>query len=68
MWDFEKDSDKTCFDHRGDYIPESIANEAKKELRRRGYSEEKIHEEEETDKITILFGIAYLAVFRQNYE
>lgn len=30
MWDFEKDSDKTCFDHRGDYIPESIANEAKK--------------------------------------
>ncbi|MEQ2717788.1 hypothetical protein [Fusicatenibacter saccharivorans] len=46
MWDFEKDSDKTCFDLRGDYIPESIANEAKKELRRRGYSEEKIHEEE----------------------
>lgn len=29
MWDFEKDSDKTCFDHLGDYIPESIANEAK---------------------------------------
>lgn len=37
MWDFEKDSDKTCFDHLGDYIPESIANEAKRELRRRGY-------------------------------
>lgn len=46
MWDFEKDSDKTCFDHLGDYIPESIANEAKRELRRRGYSEEKIREEE----------------------
>ena len=46
MWDFEKYSDKTCFDHLGDYIPESIANEAKRELRRRGYSEEKIREEE----------------------
>lgn len=45
-WDFKNDTDKTCFEHLGDYIPQSIQEEAKEELRRRGYSEETIRREE----------------------
>ena len=46
FWEFEKESDATCFDHLGKYTPDSIKEEAKQELRNRGYSEEKIREEE----------------------
>lgn len=46
FWEFEKESDKTCFDHLGDYVPHSIQEEAKRELKNRGYSDERIHEEE----------------------
>lgn len=45
-WDFSKDTDATCFDHLGDYVPQSIQESAKNELRSRGYSEERIHQEE----------------------
>lgn len=46
FWEFEKESDKTCFEHLGDGVPDSIKNEAKVELMHRGYSSEKIREEE----------------------
>ena len=45
-WNCEKDSDKTLFNNLGDHVPQSIANECKMELQRRGYSEDKIREEE----------------------
>ena len=45
-WGCEKDSDETLFNNLGDHVPQSIANECKMELRRRGYSEDKIREEE----------------------
>lgn len=45
-WDFSKNSDKECFDHLGDYVPQSIQEDAKRELRDRGYSEETIQREE----------------------
>ena len=46
FWEFEKDTTQTCLEHLGDYIPESIQREAKQELRNRGFSEERIREEE----------------------
>ena len=46
FWGFEKETDKTCFDHLGDRVPYSIKQEARAELKHRGYSEEKIREEE----------------------
>ena len=46
FWGFEKDTDKTCFDHLGDRVPHCIKEEAKQELRERGYSEKRIQEEE----------------------
>lgn len=46
FWEFEKESDKICFEHLGDGVPDSIKKEAKAELMRRGYSSEKIRKEE----------------------
>ena len=46
FWSYEKDTDETLFDNLGDYVPQSISNECKRELRKRGYSEDKIKEEE----------------------
>ena len=31
-WDFEKDSDRTCFNHLDKHVPDSIRKEARKEL------------------------------------
>lgn len=45
-WDFERDSDKTCFDHLDKHVPQSIREEAKEELRYRGYSDNYIREKE----------------------
>lgn len=45
-WGFENDNTQTCLDHLGDKVPESIKTEAKQELRRRGYSEEQIQQED----------------------
>ena len=40
FWGFEKDSDKTCFDHLDKRTPDSIREEAQKELIKRGYSKD----------------------------
>lgn len=45
-WDFEKDSDRTCFNHLDKHVPDSIKKEAREELVRRGYSENTVREEE----------------------
>ncbi len=44
--DFERDSDRTCFEHLGKHTPDSIREAAKQELRYRGYSDNCIQEVE----------------------
>lgn len=46
IWRFEYDPDKVCFDHLGKHVPDSIKEEAKTELKRRGYNDKTIQEEE----------------------
>lgn len=46
FWEFDKEDTKVCLDHLGDKVPDSIREEAKQELRRRGWSEDDIREEE----------------------
>lgn len=45
-WFDEKDDVHTLLDHLGDKVPQSIAEQAKKELANRGWSEERIRNEE----------------------
>lgn len=45
-WNFEKDSDRTCFDHLDKHVPDSIRKEAREELINRGYSESYVKEKE----------------------
>lgn len=45
-WDFEKDSDRTCFNHLDKHVPDSIRKEAREELVRMGYSKDRVREEE----------------------
>ena len=45
-WASEKDSDKTLFDNIGDGVPQSISDDCKIELSRRGYSDDVISEAE----------------------
>ena len=45
-WANEKDSDRTLFGNIGDGIPQSISDDCKRELSRRGYSDDTIREAE----------------------
>lgn len=45
-FDFSRDSDRTCFQHLDKHVPQSIREEAKEELRYRGYSRNTIEEYE----------------------
>lgn len=46
FWEFEKETTKTCKEHLGDRVPESIKREARLELYRRGYTKEEVDAEE----------------------
>lgn len=45
-WFDEKDDIKTVLDHLGDKVPHSIAEDAKRELRDRGWTNDQIQKEE----------------------
>lgn len=45
-WGFENDTDQECFNHLGRNVPDSIRQEAREELQRRGYSEDRIEDED----------------------
>lgn len=45
-WEFENDTDQECFNHLGRSVPNSIRQEAREELQRRGYSEDRIEDED----------------------
>jgi len=46
-WSFSDDSDQTCFDHLSKHTPDSIKDEARRELQDRGYSDSEILERED---------------------
>lgn len=43
-WNFEKDTDKTCFEHLDKHVPDSMRKEAREELISRGYNEDYVRE------------------------
>lgn len=45
-WFDQKDSTKTILNHLGDKVPQSIADDAKKELEKRGWTKEQIRKAE----------------------
>ena len=46
MWFDKKDDERRLLNHLGDKVPQSISEEAKRELAKRGWSEDRIREEE----------------------
>lgn len=45
-WFDKKDDVRTILEHLGDKIPQSISDDAKRELEKRGWSEEQIRDAE----------------------